>query len=353
MSKNYRIKDIAAMSGVSTGTVDRILHNRGKVSEEARSKVEKVLKKIDYHPNLIARSLALKKEYHFYALIPSFEPEEYWATFWEGIKKAENELLSYNVEIHPLFFNQYDKSSFDSLIDKLKDKDCQGVIIATLFKDSAIELTSTLDTREIPYILVDAFIENTNCISYYGTHSYNSGYIGGKLLYEQIEPEEDITIFRFIRKGDLFSTQVQIREKGFREYLTEHHYKGAIHTINIHADNLAENELILDKFFEEYPQIEAGIIFNSRVHLLGRYFSHRQSTQPFKLIGYDVIDENIYYLNSGHITHLIAQRPEVQGVNCVKALFRYLILNEKPTPINYMPIDILMKENIQFYNNYI
>ena len=54
------------MSGVSTGTVDRILHNRGKVSEEAQKKVEKVLKEIDYHPNLIARSLALKKELPFY-----------------------------------------------------------------------------------------------------------------------------------------------------------------------------------------------------------------------------------------------------------------------------------------------
>ena len=46
MGKTYRIKDIAEMSGVSTGTVDRILHNRGKVSEEAQKKVEKVLKEM-------------------------------------------------------------------------------------------------------------------------------------------------------------------------------------------------------------------------------------------------------------------------------------------------------------------
>ena len=48
MGKTYRIKDIAEMSGVSTGTVDPILHNRGKVSEEAQKKVEKVLKEIGY-----------------------------------------------------------------------------------------------------------------------------------------------------------------------------------------------------------------------------------------------------------------------------------------------------------------
>ena len=41
MNKNYRIKDIAELAGVSTGTVDRILHNRGKVSEAARKKLKR------------------------------------------------------------------------------------------------------------------------------------------------------------------------------------------------------------------------------------------------------------------------------------------------------------------------
>ena len=119
MGKTYRIKDIAEMSGVSTGTVDRILHNRGKVSEEAQKKVEKVLKEIDYHPNLIARSLALKKNYHFITLIPSFAKGEYWDKLCEGIDKAEQELFSYNVEVERMCFNQYDKSSFDELIPRI------------------------------------------------------------------------------------------------------------------------------------------------------------------------------------------------------------------------------------------
>jgi len=351
MSKNYRIKDIAELAGVSTGTVDRILHNRGKVSQEALEKVQKVLKEIDYHPNLIARSLALKKQYKLVTLIPSFEKGQYWSTFCQGIEMAEREFSSYNVSVNHLFFNQYDKSSFDNLVAQVEEIDCQGVVIATLFKDSVIGLTKRLDQREIPYVLVDAYIENTNCLSYYGTHSHDSGYIAGKLLSEQIKPSDEIAIFRFIRKGDKYSTQVQIRENGFRSYLDKKQYTGQVHTVVIHADNSSENENILHSFFAANPHVNAGIIFNSRAHLLGRYFSKNKSS--FKLIGYDVIEENISYLNSGHITHLIAQRPEVQGVNCIKALFRYLVLNEKPKLINYMPIDILIKENIQYYNNYI
>lgn len=35
---NIRIVDIAKMAGVSVGTVDRVIHNRGRVSEEKQEK---------------------------------------------------------------------------------------------------------------------------------------------------------------------------------------------------------------------------------------------------------------------------------------------------------------------------
>ena len=72
--KNHkiRIKDIAELAGVSEGTVDRVLHNRGDVSEKSRIAVTKVLAEMNYTPNLFARSLASKKQYHFTSMIPTF-----------------------------------------------------------------------------------------------------------------------------------------------------------------------------------------------------------------------------------------------------------------------------------------
>ena len=214
-------------------------------------------------------------------------------------------------------------------------------------------LTQRLDLKGIPYILIDSFIDHTNCISYYGTHSYDSGYIAGRLLFEQIREEDDLVIFRFTRKGDSCSTQVQKREEGFRDYLANTSFKGKIHLLHVHADDREENTRLLNTFFDKYPQVRIGIIFNSRAHFLGDYLSSERPDYPFKLLGYDVIEPNVRYLENGLITHLIAQRPEVQGYHCIKALFRYLILKEKIKPVNYMPIDILVKENIQYYNNYI
>lgn len=353
MSRIYRIKDIAELAGVSTGTVDRILHKRGRVSAEAREKVEKVLQEIDYHPNLIARSLALKKEYKIVILLPSFSEGDYWNKFNEGLIEAKRTYSSYNVKIEPLYFDVFDKSSFDKLIPQIEAIDCQGVIITTHFKDSVVELSKQLDGRQIPYILADAYVEGTNCLTYYGNHSYDSGLIAGRILFEQIKPSDDIVIFRFFHKGNQYSTQVTTREQGFREYLSSAGHRGEIHTVAIHADKPEQNAPILDRFFEDHSHINKGIIFNSRAYIVGKYLSEKENTNAFSLIGYDAIDANVEYLNRDYISHLIAQRPEVQGFNCVKTLFRYLILGHTPKAINYMPIDILLKENIKYYDNYI
>lgn len=350
--KSIRIKDIAEMAGVSTGTVDRILHDRGKVSEEARKKVERVLQQIDYHPNLVARSLAMKKKYRLLVLIPKFDEGEYWQSVSNGIDQAEKELADYNVEVERLYFDQYDPGSFEKLLPETEKRECHGVLVATLFREHVLAYTRKLDILRLPYVLIDSFLDQTHCLAYYGTDSYDSGYIAAKLLFEQTEPSDDIAIFRFIRQGGTCSTQVSKREEGFRAYLAAHGHAGRLFPVHIHADKPENNKKLLDSFFLQHDTVKNGIIFNSKVHVLCDYFEARHRND-FRVIGYDLLKENVRYLQEGRITHLIAQRPEVQGFNGIRALFRFLVLKEKVEPVNYMPIDILLKENINYYNNYL
>lgn len=69
-SDKIRIKDIAERSGVSVGTVDRVLHNRPNVSGKARAKVEAILKEINYQPNMYASALAYNRKIRFAACFP-------------------------------------------------------------------------------------------------------------------------------------------------------------------------------------------------------------------------------------------------------------------------------------------
>lgn len=351
--KKYRIKDIAALSGVSTGTVDRIIHKRGKVSDDARRKVEKVLEEIDYHPNLIARSLATRKKYRLAVLVPSFVPGAYWEGVIKGINKAEKEFFVYNVEIEHYYFDQYDIKSFkEQLAELRKDDDIQGYILATLFQQETLQFTQELDEKELPYILIDAYIDDTNLLAYYGTNSYDSGYIAGKLIYERLPADGEIALFFYQKPNTQKSTQVVSRLTGFKDYFAAHKANPTLQSVTIYSDDDEKAEDVLKTFFQTHPNVKAGIIFNSRVYEIASFLK-RNPVDDFFLVGYDAIEANVSLLTEGVVSHIITQRPEVQGFYSVKALFRYLVLDERGNKFNYMPIDILIKENVAYYNNFI
>ena len=44
------IKEIAELAGVSRGTVDRVLNNRGSVNEETAEKIRRIIRQLDYKP---------------------------------------------------------------------------------------------------------------------------------------------------------------------------------------------------------------------------------------------------------------------------------------------------------------
>ncbi len=52
------LEDIGRMSGVSRSTVSRVINEDPNVSEKTRSRVQDVIRSVNYHPNLAARGLA-------------------------------------------------------------------------------------------------------------------------------------------------------------------------------------------------------------------------------------------------------------------------------------------------------
>ena len=51
------IKDIASLAGVSTATVSRVINSTGNVSPKTKARVEAVIARYGYVPNLVAKGL--------------------------------------------------------------------------------------------------------------------------------------------------------------------------------------------------------------------------------------------------------------------------------------------------------
>lgn len=113
MSKpRLTIDEIAKLSGVSKGTVDRVLHQRGKVAEKSLQKILKVLSENEYKPNLLARSLSHKRKRVIATLIPNPAQNVYWENSYQGLLTAKNRYDSFGLTVQPFFLTSKTKTPF-------------------------------------------------------------------------------------------------------------------------------------------------------------------------------------------------------------------------------------------------
>lgn len=350
---NIRIVDIARMAEVSVGTVDRVLHNRGRVSEEKRIKIEKVLKEINYEPNMVARLLASKHVYTLVAIIPSFVDGDYWSSVSEGINRAIKELRKFSVKLEYLYFDQSQKESFLKISEILREKEYDGALIATLFGDYVIDISKILDQKETPYVYIDSDIPDQKNLAYFGADSFVSGSIAAKLMLKEIGKDATIVISQIINNKEV-STQMQNREAGFRDYLLKNDFKGDIYRIELKPNDYLQSFEKLKQIVSEAASYVGGIVFNSRIYELSLLIDQMNENHfhKIKLIGYDAITRNVEAMKNDRISYLIAQHSEGQGYEGIRCLTNYLLFKQQANKTNLMPIDILMKENVDYYNNY-
>lgn len=348
-NQNYTIKDIARMAGVSAGTVDRVLHNRGDVSPSSMDKVQKVLKDIDYHPNMFAIGLAAKKRYRIICVIPYYVEHDYWHSVAQGIARAAEELRPFNVTVDYLYYRHADQPSYENACAKLRNERVDAVLIAPNFREETLELTAYLEQTNIPYAFIDFDMEQTNALCYIGQDSKTSGYIAAKILMRGYERGQELAVFLNNQKYNPAEIQMQRRLEGFIQYLVDHRKDLIIHDVVLHKEDTRGNKQILDEFFKHYPKVELGVVFNSRVYQVASYL-HEKGEKLMTLVGYDLLPKNVEYLRSGEVDCLIGQRPGMQGYGGVKALSNWIVFKQPVTKMRYMPIDIVMKENIDFYS---
>jgi LacI family transcriptional regulator len=350
--EKIRIKDIAVRAQVSPGTVDRVLHNRGEVNEETRSRILEIIAELDYTPNLLAKSLASKKKYRIIVVIPSAENSNpYWLKPMLGIHKAIEETKDFGAEVDIKTYEIDSEQSFEKcLSDAIKAKP-DGIIFSPHFDVVSHSVVLKCKARNIPVVFLDTNIDNEPVLGYFGLNGISSGYLAARLMHFGMEQLATILILKLAKNTATFPHLLS-RENGFLQYFKDNNIRGIItQSIEIDISKTDEPEKSLTKILEKTQNVKGIFVTNSRVHLAADILKKKSATN-LRLIGYDLVEENLKYLQEGIIDFLICQKPEEQGYKCLMAMFYYLLSNKTVLRVNYSPIDILMKENLAFYNNF-
>ncbi len=343
MSSKPTIKEIAKLAQVSPGTVDRVIHNRGEVSSETRKSVQLILDRIDYVPNLYARSLALNKTLKIGVIIPNHKKGEYFDYIVKGAAKASKNFKSLGLKIEMIYFDQNDENSFQLTTSRLFEANYDAFILPPfLFKQTKLFLAKC-DSFKIPYVLIGSIQENNNAITNIGQDPFQGGRLAAELLHFGGGSSSSYLILNIKKSENL---NVKKRIKGFHQYFRDLELNDiTIEEFIILQEQSSLTESITSKL-ESIRNLNGIFIPNSKAYFLENCLP---KDHHYKIVGYDLLDKNKMLLKKRIIHYLINQQPFEQTYQSIEFLYQALIINTSPPKLVSIPLDIVTAEKLMYY----
>lgn len=348
-NENITIKDIAKMAEVSVATVDRVIHKRGKVSPAALERILAILDKTDYRPNLIARTLGNNKVYYVALLIPDPSSDEYWKQSCDGIQQFQEEWAQYNnVQVTTYYFDLCDKESFRKSSEAVLESNVNAVLSAPIFHQEAIDVFKVFSERNIPYIFFNTNIPEALPLSFIGQDLYQSGKLAAEILGLICHVPGKIVILHIYE--DIHSSfHLSEKERGCKDYFEEASDK-KFDVVSVNLDNGKDTNLDkeLSKLLSD-PQVMGILASTSKGTLLTASFLEKHKRNNIKLIGYDLVSENINFLRKGFIDFLIYQNPKQQARLGMSYLANHLLFDKRTPESDLLPLDLVSRQNLDSF----
>jgi LacI family transcriptional regulator len=337
------VKEIAALAGVSVGTVDRVIYRRGRVSPETKARIEAIIEQYQFTPNPIARRLKRNRAYRFFAFLPRRDQDAgYWGQALEGIREGAREISPLGVETEIIEYDRYSAGGFRKAADSMLAEKPDGIILSPIMPEKIKPLITNIRAREIPCVFFDADLPGSDPLCAIGQDSFRGGYLAGRLMHllagKITKPVAVLDAhgedYHITRRRDGFLRYAG--EAGFSTVVREYSgYRG----LELSADEVAV-------FLKAHPNLAGIFITNCMAHRVAEAVKRQKKPSSPLLVGYDLIPKNRELLRDGGINAIISQRPEEQGRQALLYMYRHIVLEQQIPPKIEIPLDVYIKENI-------
>lgn len=161
---SYTIDDIAKELGMSKTTVSRAISGKGRISDATRERVNEYIKKINYTPNAVARSLAASKTFNIGLIFPHDSTLDEMPYFQNVLAGACEAATDNNYDVLVILADNNDISALQRAV---LNKKLDGVVVSRCVKDSKV--ISYLKQNNLPYLVLGnpldedvSYVDNDN-----------------------------------------------------------------------------------------------------------------------------------------------------------------------------------------------
>ena len=334
------IKQIAELCGVSRGTVDRVLNNRGNVKPEKERLILEMAKKLNYHPNPAGKALAARKKRPVVGVLIASEGVRFFDDVLSTMHHAADKYASYGMEVIWRSMKGFNAAEQCHIIEELKTE-ISGLIINPVNDPQVIDKINACVDEGIFVVTINNDVEASQRHCYVGSNYPQGGHTAAALL-KMIGPPA-------IRAGVLLGSHNMLghqqRLEAFLATMQNHPdftYYGASETAD---DDLVAYDAA-KKLLSDHPDTNAIFVVSSGGYGTARALES-SGRHDITVIAFDTIPSTIEMMHKGLIQAAIYQHPHQQGRRAMQIMFDYLVNGIVPDRKAYiMRNEIRIKENV-------
>ena len=342
------LKQIADITGVSRGTVDRALHDRGGINPQVRERILTAARDLGYYPNLAGRQLSARKSgIRFGVILPFNDKTGFWNDVHQGIQAAQRELSGYGVETLLRNYAHYTAKEQIALIDELTDCGIAGLAIVPTNAPQMGQKLQALMDGGLPIVAFNSTVEGFTPDCYVGTDYTLSGRTAAGLLH-MIAGRQRINLAIMAGASNMFSSTTRIR--GFLQELDR---LGAdchlVDTCKLFPDDESSNDEyaynLTTRMLSRHPEINAMFTVSGSAMNVAQAIADQGRTGKIIHLAFDLNRNTIVPLQNGSITAVIGQDSFRQGYQPLKLLFERVVNSSTLPPSVILKSELFIRQN--------
>lgn len=167
------INDVAKAANVSPSTVSRVIANNPRIGQETTERVLKIMKEMNYHPNIIARSLANKSTRIIGVVVPANTEKAFQHPFYPELLRGIGSVA--NKYKYKLLLSSIDSPSEEK--DVIRELSRSGITEGVILLASRVNDPTIKELKKIhfPFVVVGR-PEKEDEVNWVDNNNFNAGY---------------------------------------------------------------------------------------------------------------------------------------------------------------------------------
>lgn len=340
------IRDIAKLAGVSRGTVDRVLHNRGRVDPEVEQRIKVIVHECNYQPSRAAQQLSMRKQKIRIGFLSRIDQNGFWSIVIRNADRAERELSAYGITVEKRYFDYLSPGAQLEMINELASLEISALVIVPLDDALICRRLRELSESGVLVVLLQSEVTGFEPFCYIGSDYYVGGRTAAGLLYNFTMGHPDKIL---LLNGSQYLSSNYLRRNGFLDELAA--YDAPFELIES-GDITSDPEYAYHqarRLLENHPEITSVYTVPDSAASVGRAIQDTRRTGNVIHIGFGMTDATRPYILDGSLSAIIGHRAEQQGYLPFSILLDYFTSGQAPENRRILMLnDIFIRQNSVF-----